>query len=293
MNTLKNEIGYVDTAEQTLLFKNMKPISHPYYMEYEALRVTCMKILRDTGISFFNGDSEETSHGILFYIPDLWEMYLEREVFQKDFYNQKDSENTVDVSNQKTIDIFYNKDKGYIYKSRPDYIVKNKETPFMILDAKFKPKWFDVHKGENLGYLSEDYDKCIRDMVSICGHATGTIFPVNECEKSSTEEKLNEIWAHSISDDNPLDRFYTIPVFIPSSTITGDTTTDENKDIEYKDYSEWKNELEDNIKKVKNELEVVFRTEVRVFLEIRTNPSQILIIRNDKNFIYINDAHKE
>jgi 5-methylcytosine-specific restriction endonuclease McrBC regulatory subunit McrC len=104
MNTLKNEIGYVDTAEQTLLFKNMKPISHPYYMEYEALRVTCMKILRDTGISFFDGDSEETSHGILFYIPDLWEMYLEREVFQKDFYNQNESENAVDVDNQKKFD---------------------------------------------------------------------------------------------------------------------------------------------------------------------------------------------
>jgi hypothetical protein len=164
----------------------------------------------------------------------------------------------------------------------------------MILDAKFKPKWFDVHKGknkgDNLGYLSEDYDKCIRDMVSICGHATGTIFPVKECEKLSPE-KLNEIWAHSISEYNPLDRFYTIPVFIPSSTITGDTTSGENTDKEYKDYSEWKNELETNIQPVKNELKVVFHTEWRVFLEIRTNPSQT--IRNDKNFIYKNDAHKE
>lgn len=85
----------------------------------------------------------------------------------------------------------------------------------MILDAKFKEKWSEIvlNKGAIYSVL-EDYDKCVRDMVSINSHATGVVFPTNNVRAMQPTEYIK----HSISEYNSLDKFYTFPIFVPYSS---------------------------------------------------------------------------
>ena len=45
--------------------KNLSSISHPVYIEYEALRKICLRILRNEGVSIFDGISSDKVEGIL------------------------------------------------------------------------------------------------------------------------------------------------------------------------------------------------------------------------------------
>lgn len=245
IDTLKNEIGYPSYNIHTLISKNLKPIAHPYYTEYEDLRKTCLRILRNEGISIFDGDMDETTKGILFYLPDLWEKYLE------DTINNAIDKSSVRVESQCEIKSFgyrgeNDKDFSYKQKIRPDYVIKDKkDVPFMILDAKFKPKWEDVleHKATKISDVLSDYDKCLRDMVSIDAHAVGVIFPTNKFKSAKSKsiasaefENIESAMVHSISEYNVADNFYTIPAFIPFIE-------------EGQEYSKWKANLDASMKK--------------------------------------------
>ncbi|MBR1382543.1 MAG: hypothetical protein IJ555_01830 [Ruminococcus sp.] len=73
---LKREKGFSKYKREFLIRKCENPISHPYYTEYEDIRKICLSILRGEGVSVMSGSGDEIS-GILYYIPDLWEEYLE------------------------------------------------------------------------------------------------------------------------------------------------------------------------------------------------------------------------
>ena len=92
--------------------------------------------------------------------------------------------------------------------------------PYMILDAKFKPGWIEAAKNGHLeGTLLNDYDKCIRDMISINAQNCGVIFPTFEQVENYDNHftvGANEFnYAHSISKYNERDKFYTFPIKIP------------------------------------------------------------------------------
>jgi hypothetical protein len=74
-----------------------------------------------------------------------------------------------------------------------------------------------------------DYDKCLRDMVSINAHAAGVVFPTNKTQF----EKRSMI--HYISKYNATDNFYTIPVCVPFVE-------------DGQEYSDWKTGLDDSMK---------------------------------------------
>ena len=224
---LKTEIGYSDYSSHTLISKNIKPISHPYYIEYEELRKTCMKILRDEGISIFDGEESIETKGILVYIPDLWEKFLEDHI-RKSIPDQE-----IELYAQKNLSVFEHH-KKYSQNTIPDYVFENKENgiKFLILDAKFKPKWesiFDIKTHSSpISDVLGDYDKCLRDMVTINAAATGTVFPTN-----ISTPVTKEILCHKISEQNQIHRFYTLPICIPYS--------------EDFSYSSWKTMLTENI----------------------------------------------
>jgi len=208
---LSNEICFSPQSSNQLINKNIKMISHPYFTEYEQLRITCLKILRDEGISIFDGDSDQETQGILFYLPDLWERFLEDEVLCKCMADK------IHFESQKLIKNFGYEDsdaerKNYIYKQEtyPDYVFFSDKCPFMILDAKCKPKWEGVFKQKSVKYVMEDYNKCIRDMVAIDAKATGVIFPTNN--ESDIDES---IYKHPISGYNGNALFYTVPIKVP------------------------------------------------------------------------------
>ncbi|MBO5060769.1 MAG: hypothetical protein J6C82_07640 [Clostridia bacterium] len=210
-----------------LLLKNRNPISHPYYTEYEDLRKTCIMILNNEGISVFDGDEDDAS-GVLFYIPDLWELFLEdilRRSVRKDARLEKQK---AALASQYNVKVFSKGSRGFVQNTYPDFVFTSSDEPFMILDAKFKPGWREAlyESGEGLKDRIEDYDKCIRDMNSINAHEAGVIFPMKKSERKM-------IYEHKISSFNGYDRFYTFPVIIP--------------DTDGKTYYDWKKEFETSL----------------------------------------------
>ena len=88
--------------------------------------------------------------------------------------------------------------------------------------------------------LLPDYDKCIRDMVSINANATGVIFPTNEAidfgDNSFENKGQNFEYVHEISARNKEDKFYTFPIFVPK------TNSDRDR------FEQWKKTFIDNCK---------------------------------------------
>ena len=205
---LSDEIKYPKYDLKTIITKNLNAISHPFYTEYEVLRKVCLRILRNEGASIFDGKSSEDVEGILFYIPDLWEKYLESFLASSDYF----------LYPQRKIDLIdYDSDYDFKQTTYPDYVFtidRKGNQPFMILDAKFKEKWSEsVFSKGSFSSVLEDYDKCIRDMNSIKGHATGVVFPTND-ERALTS---TEYIVHHISEYNKVDRFYTFSIYVPHS----------------------------------------------------------------------------
>ena len=245
IDTLKSKISNTTYDLRTLVSKNLSSIAHPFYTEYEELRKISLKILRNEGVSMFNGDHEEVN-GILFYIPDLWELYLEDLL--------EDTEYKLYTQGYKKLKIFNYEEDIDDYKKEiyPDYVFsyekENNEIPFMILDAKFKPSWGEtiIKNGSFTNSQLEDYTKCIRDMNSINAHASGTIFPTNEIEVDKNGNIIpvdfsNKI-VHGISKYNKIDKFYTFPIFVPFS------------DNIIRGYSDWNQKFKDSYKKMIGEV---------------------------------------
>ena len=228
INQLKNDTGYVKGSLKTVISKNLRAITHPLYTEYEELRVTSIRILRDEGLSIFDGE-EDDSQGILFYVPDLWENFLESIMSEHIECLKK---NTVYLSSQEELSVLSkpNKKDEYFLETRPDYVFyndKNFEKPIMVLDAKFRPDWERAILGGSLDLMSYDYTKCLRDMCDFGVHSTGVIFPYNNTDSI---DNLEDRIKHTISRYNNEDYFYTIPIKVPSS---------ENSNS----YSDWHNEF--------------------------------------------------
>lgn len=237
IESIKFKIQYPIYDSRTLISKNLAGISHPYYTEYEDIRKISLKILRDEGVSMFDGNADEVN-GILFYIADLWELYIEHLLVDNKYklYSQGLNSDPIKIINYKN-DLAKFKQTTF-----PDYVFafrhpsEDKEKLFMILDAKFKPAWADIINAQkSLSSVLEDYDKCIRDMNSINAHACGTVFPTN----IDMSDRLLELIRHDISEFNKIDKFFTFPIIVPAS---------DNK--ENVGYSSWYDTFESKNKKI-------------------------------------------
>jgi 5-methylcytosine-specific restriction endonuclease McrBC regulatory subunit McrC len=204
IRTLKEATpSYINTNRNKVLMKSMTPLSHPYFTKYEVLRKTCIKILRNLGVSVFEG-KEEVVNGLLYYIPDLWENFLLHNY--KNYFLREDFV----VHTENKIKIFKGDDRGSYRKLiRPDFVFFRKEqSPFFILDAKFKPRWYDVAaNGRTLNPVYDDYLQVINYMVSYNTEAAGVIFPTNNGEILNNE--------FHISPYNTKSKFYCFEVVVP------------------------------------------------------------------------------
>ena len=188
LDVLRSELSYFKEDTNQIIKETNRPISHPYFSVYEELRKLCLSILRFEGISPFDQESGETD-AILYYIPNLWEEYLEFNFFQpkilKDFEVQSQTE--LRILNEINI--------------RPDFVIFNRSIPIAILDAKFKPKWSNEID-------LDDYTKCIRDMNAFNAKITGVIYPTN------SDVNL-PISTYRISQYNKRDMFLRVPIVLP------------------------------------------------------------------------------
>lgn len=244
IETIKSEIGYELIDSQQLIKHNNRVIAHPYYMEYEDLRVICIKILRNEGISIWDAEDEKTK-SILFYVPDLWELFLEDKLKENNEVGRDLFSQGTTPDNDKAVFVYgklnSNTSEGFKQKTYPDFIFfnmnSNEKSPYCILDAKFRKGLADSMSG--VDHIPEvdldDYTKCIRDMNSLKVHATGVIFPVNNISQSQLKE---ESISHGISKYNNSDRFYTFPVIIPKDIVV---------DEKPKSYTIWRSEFEKNV----------------------------------------------
>ncbi len=265
-NLIKNYINIliyqVDCSETDIshhVINNLRPITHPFYSEYEEVRKVCLKILRDEGISVFNlGD--DSTNGFLYYLPDLWEDFLkdEMKLILGDRFTVRDQVSKKFFESRSSDGKRYSK-----RSSRPDFLFNklDNKNPCLILDAKFKPGWKKAIDGTALGnYLSEDINKCIRDMVVYDALGTGIIFPYSASDILDIKEDISseDITDDSVFDEGLLERktilsdrdlnvrslgesgksFYVLPIYIP------ETEMNQN----YISYQAWKEALDCNLK---------------------------------------------
>lgn len=280
LERMQNEIGYNPMKIKTLIKNNLNPISHPYFIEYEDLRIICLKILRNEGLSIWDANKEKTK-SILFYIPDLWELYLEdtfksNKEIEKDVYIQGQIPKSDEQAKNEQLKIFgnYNEIENRNFKKSiyPDFIFFDKENPYLILDAKFRKEWKKSIKGK-IVYL-DDYDKCIRDMNSINVHSTGVIFPVNMKQVDDVNYSDLNTLQHSISKYNQWDCFYTIPVYIPDTKNNLD-------EVGILTYLDWRKEFDSNISTTLKIIKEIITVEKKYSGDFRKHMSGFDIFRKN------------
>jgi len=105
----------------SIINKNLKPFSHPYFFEYKALKKICMQILKYEGLKY--GKEKDKVYGLLFDGAWLWEEYLNTFINKCGFKHPKNK------TSEGAIYLF-NNGKG---KRFPDFWKDN-----FILDAKYK-----------------------------------------------------------------------------------------------------------------------------------------------------------
>ena len=139
----------------------------------------------------------------------------------------------------------------YKQETYPDYVFCDTTSSdewkrFMILDAKFKPKWENILEKGSISGVMEDYNKCLRDMCAINANATGVIFPTNKT--FSLDDNADRILKHPVSEYNKAAFFYTIPVRVPLAR-------DELR------FSEWDEQFTSSVKKSKRAMNNILREE--------------------------------
>lgn len=171
-----SELRWIFSGERpdflTSIQKNLRPLYQPYYLEYEALRKTSLMILYDEGVNIFSGTGTE-AEGILFYVPDLWEMYLEHWLPQNGEYGRmemQDAKQCICPSCQKRNVLFI-----------PDYVYYKQENPYYILDAKFR-------RYTKAQPVLEDLTKLLRDMEAFQVLNGGFILPLKEGETAAVSD---------------------------------------------------------------------------------------------------------
>lgn len=209
LKMLQTELGYSKTNVRNIVKENLRPVTHPYFSEYEALRKTCLRILRDENVSIFDADCDEETEPLCVDVTRLWEQFLEfrlDEALKKPEYSaltlttqgrEPDNKRGSTQGRQLFFERYDNEpyDKRYNKYSKPDLILWRKtqaQKKQTILDAKFKPDWDEFFSGtgkQNTTTIDGDINKCIRDMVVFQAERTGVIFP----SENSTRDKKYHI----------------------------------------------------------------------------------------------------
>ncbi|MBR6422166.1 hypothetical protein IKS86_05595 [bacterium] len=163
-------------SERTIIIaKNSRPITSPFYSEYENLRKLCLMILNREKHSYTSNDTQ--INGIIFDVASLWEDYLATLFAPKGFLHPKNRERLggirmFDNSNtSEDPELTFDKNYRKIY---PDFYKPNKDDKSQdgfILDAKYK------HLQNGVG--REDLFQVVTYMHTMKINSGGFIYPAN------------------------------------------------------------------------------------------------------------------
>lgn len=182
--------SYSKSARTFVINKNLKPITHPYYTEYEPLRRLCLMILTHKRISY-GQTKEHQINGIIFDGASLWEEYLWKLLKPYDFRHPQNRERSggirmFDNSNKDKASedpelTFDNFDKNH-RKIYPDFYKPNKDDDSQdgfILDAKYK------HLQNGVG--REDLFQVVTYMHTMNIKNGGFIYPADSLTDSNSK----------------------------------------------------------------------------------------------------------
>ncbi len=213
---------------RTAASRSVMPITQPLYQDYEDLRKLCLRILSGEGISVFGEDSDETiSNTILFYVPDIWEMYLEKLIQRAiDDINSGNGVPQLKLDSQAEVKII-----GGIANRRPDFVVYGKDengedAPYAVIDAKFKKHYDEVQEGKVFSSYPDDLTQCLSYSAILNCNRIGIIFPYSNEIDENGKEIVNTFkpYKHYISNYNKDSYFGFIGLCVP--TIKDDDTFD-------------------------------------------------------------------
>ena len=131
-----NTGSYDRLSRNFIINKNLRPLSHPYYTEYEQLRKLCIMILTHDKISY--GESQQNQiNGILFDGASLWEEYLWTILQNQGFRHPKNKTHKggIKMFDDPEKEDSFGKNYRRIY---PDFYKPNNNNDGWILDAKYK-----------------------------------------------------------------------------------------------------------------------------------------------------------
>lgn len=133
--------SYDRAARTPVINKNLRPVSHPYYTEYEPLRKLCVRILTHDRVSY-GASRHDQVNGILFDGASLWEEYLN--VVLKEQMRARKIPLLLEHPNNRTGEgrkyLFETESGGRKTAIFPDFVLKSADEgkPVAILDAKYK-----------------------------------------------------------------------------------------------------------------------------------------------------------
>ena len=194
INTIINETPkYSKNNRQLIINKNLKSHIHPYYSEYEPLRIVCLQILMEDELLKY-GSKESKIYGLLFDVAWLWEEYLAiiiRNKYNGDILHPENKTNSGKIKMlEDTWDIY------------PDFYSKEYN---LVMDAKYK------HMVEISKIDRNDRNQIIAYMC-ILGVDNGIfIHPTAEKECEKEEKQVNKEYNNLLTDKKVIKYSFSIP----------------------------------------------------------------------------------
>lgn len=155
---------YNRNARQKIVSANLKPVRHPYFIEYVALQKICLKILRHEKITF--GHEKDKIYGLLFDGAWLWEEYLNT-ILKESFIHPENK------TGKHRYLLFENFQPIY-----PDFI--SKREPKSVGDAKYMPLDRQQVYSENSEKVTSIYYKTIAYMYRFSSNNGFLLFPIQD-----------------------------------------------------------------------------------------------------------------
>lgn len=166
-----NTPSYQQRNRMNVVYRNLRPLRHPYFSAYLPLQRLCVQILRHQGLKY--GQEKEKIHGILFDVSWLWEEYLNTLLRPMGFLHPE---------NRKRKGALYLFEDNRSQSRFPDFYLKD-----IVMDAKYKN---EVQR--------EDYHQMITYQYILNGRMGGFLSP-NESTETNRLGRLNGYGAELFS----------------------------------------------------------------------------------------------
>ena len=152
--------SYEKNKRESIINKNLKKLSHPYYYEYEPLRKICIQILRHEKLKY--GSDDNTVYGLLFDGAWLFEEYLNTFLSKENFIH---AENRNSKNGIKLLD--------NAWRVYPDFYKLSDENN-IVLDAKYKR----LDNKDNESIDRNDKHQIVSYAYTLNAKKAGFIYPI-------------------------------------------------------------------------------------------------------------------